>query len=142
MVFSTEYIYTERRGSLLITHLGRNEFRIERPVHEVRDAVIEAHEVLVCDTNSNFENADVCRGSDSVVCLLKVEIRTAIKSKKSSRSTSRSNQIKYELGSSTGGGPGSSSNDIMLRVRFRLVPAIDVPVPSPNVNAGPRPLLV
>ena len=30
----------------------------------------------------------------------------------------------------------------MLRVRFRLVPAIDVPVPSPNVNAGPRPLLV
>ena len=58
------------------------------------------------------------------------------------KSTSRSNQIKYELGSSTGGGPGSSSNDIMLRVRFRLVPAIDVPVPSPNVNAGPRPLLV
>ena len=30
----------------------------------------------------------------------------------------------------------------MLRVRFRLVPAIDVPVPSPNVNAGPSPLLV
>ena len=30
----------------------------------------------------------------------------------------------------------------MLRVRFRLVPAIDVPVPSPKVNAGPRPLLV
>ena len=82
MVFSTGHTYTYIGRSLLVTHLRRDIVRIERPVYKVRDAVVEAHEVLVCDTDGNFKNTDVRRGSDSIVRLLKVEIKTAIKSKK------------------------------------------------------------
>ena len=85
MVFNTECTYTYFGRSLLVTHLRRDIVRIQRPVYEVRDAVVEAHEVLVCDTDGSFKNTDVRRGSDSIVRLLKVEIRTAMKSEKKIR---------------------------------------------------------
>ena len=85
MVFNTGHTYTCIGRSLLVTHLRRDIVRVERPVYKVRDTIVEAHEVFVCDTDGNFKNTDVRRGSDSVVRLLKVEIRTAIKFRKKNR---------------------------------------------------------